>query len=146
MIRVTTRSRYALHALLKLVDAYGAGPIFLGDLSRAAGTSQKYMERIFARLREAGIVRSVRGRSGGYELAKPPEEILLVDVWHALEGPVLPLECLADPRSCPKSSRCVPQSFWAKVAEAVRDVLERTSLAELARQQAYADTAEDAKG
>jgi len=147
MMRVTTRSRYALHALLELANSHGGGPTYLSELCKAAGTSQKYLERIFARLKGAGIVQSSRGRSGGYELAKPPEEVYLIDVWRALEGPVLPLECLADPQSCPKSARCVPQSFWARVASAVADVLERTTLADLAEQAGTElDTAGGAEG
>ena len=139
MLKITTKSRYALHALIELASNYGDEPTYLGRLAEAAGTSQKYLERIFARLKEAGIIESFRGKKGGYILARPPAEIRLIDIWRALEGDVLPLECLAEPDSCPKSDRCVPQKFWARIAEAVSDVLKSTTLEELAMQQGAND-------
>ena len=134
-MKVSTKGRYGVRAILDLAVHGEDGPVFLKDIARRQQLSHRYLERLFAQLRQAGILTTVRGSLGGFRLARPAEAIRMSQVVEALEGPILSVDCVTDPRICPITDSCVPHDLWARVNRAVHSVLETTTLADLVRQE-----------
>ncbi len=97
---VSTRSRYGLRALVGIVRGGWTNPLSLAELAEAEEVSQRYLEQIFIRLREAGIVRGRRGPGGGYVLSRDPSEISLLEVIRALEADFMVTDCSEDSPKC----------------------------------------------
>jgi len=131
-MKLNTKMRYGTRALVALARHYQEGSVSLAEIARAEGLSEKYLESLFAALRSAGLVRSQRGARGGYVLARPPEEVRLREVFDVLEGPEPYAPCTGDPGACPRRDHCATQHVWAKMYDASMQVLESTTLAELA--------------
>jgi Rrf2 family protein len=106
-------------------------PVLLKQLADRQGLSVKYLEQLVGPLRRAGLVRSKRGVSGGFHLARPAEEILLLEVVEAVEGPLSLVDCVMHPSGCPRATRCVTMEVWAEASMAMRQVLSRITLADL---------------
>jgi Rrf2 family protein len=116
-----------------------AAPASLAAVAEAEGLPLSYMEHLVAKLRQAGLVTSVRGAHGGYRLARSPEEIAMLDVVQALEGPIAPMECFHPDREgrvqCSHESdgdrNCATKLLWTRVQGGVTRALAGTTLAEL---------------
>jgi Rrf2 family cysteine metabolism transcriptional repressor len=134
-MRVSTRGRYGLRVMMELAGNHGRGPMLAEAVAKNQGISAKYIHVLVAGLRSAGLVRTVRGPSGGYELARKPDRITALDVVSALEGRSAPVECVADASSCPRADRCAARDVWCDVASAVDGVLAGLTLEELAARQ-----------
>jgi Rrf2 family cysteine metabolism transcriptional repressor len=132
-MKFTLRTEYGLRALIELAARYGSGPVSARTIARAQDIPVRFLEHQLAALHKAGIVASHRGANGGAELARDPAEIRIADVVTALEGPLAPMYCLEphDER-CAQSHQCGLQELWMRVEEAVRNVFEQTSLADIA--------------
>lgn len=128
---LSTKSRYGLRLLVCLARRYGDGLLAVDDLSASEDISGNYIHLLLASLRGSGLVRSVRGRSGGYELSRPPDEISLLEIVTALEGHHLLVECGKQPDLCGRSSSCSTRRVWRKVADAMEDILRNMSLQQL---------------
>ncbi|MDP9346914.1 MAG: Rrf2 family transcriptional regulator [Actinomycetota bacterium] len=122
MISITTKSPYALRALAELARSGGAGPVPIGELARRRNVPVQFLEQLFATLRRAGVLRSQRGVKGGYSFARDPREITVLEIVELLEGPLG-----AD-----------AQGVFEEAAAAARDVLARTSVADVAEREAAA--------
>ncbi len=131
---VSTKAQYGMRALVE-VAMFGGEPVSLKVISQRQFISQQYLEQIFAELRRAGIVESVRGARGGYKLARPVEEIDSLEVVELLEGSVAPVRCIEDSTNCIRTGHCSTESLWRKVDTAVREALKGTSLADLVEQR-----------
>jgi len=138
MIRISTRGRYALRAMVDLAEHGDDGPILRQDISERQGISADYLAQIFRHLQAAGLVEGVKGPGGGYRLSRDPELIRAGDVVQALEGPVAvvacTLPCPDEGPSCNRVDRCVTHLLWRQVSEAVADVLDSVTLQDLADQ------------
>jgi Rrf2 family protein len=132
IMRLNTKMRYGARALVELARRQTSDAVSLGEIANAQGISEKYLETLFASLRAAGLVRSQRGARGGYLLARPAEEITLSDVYAVLEGPEPYAPCTGDPGACPRWELCSTQRVWARMYAASMEVLQHTSLADLA--------------
>ena len=130
-MKLTTKIRYGTRAMLDLALNSGDGPVSLRDVAERQAVSLKYLERLFATLQSAGLVRAVRGPYGGYQLARPPAQITLRDIYEVLEGTVPPVDCIADPGLCGRSETCVTQEVWAEMFHACMDVLDARTLDDL---------------
>jgi Rrf2 family cysteine metabolism transcriptional repressor len=130
-MRISTKIRYGVRAMLELACNYGKGPIELKEIAKRETISLKYLEQVIVPLRMAGLVKSVRGSKGGYSLAKPPSEIFLNDLVEILDGPPNLIECLNDPRSCQKASSCVTRDIWEEVSEAIHRIFHSITLEEM---------------
>ena len=132
MFRVSQRVEVALRALMELAARSGTGFVPAREIAASQGISLRFLEHQLATLHKAGIVESQRGASGGVALARAPEEVCVADVIEALEGPLVPMQCL-EPHddSCANSHRCGLQELWSRVEHAVVDVFTQTSLADL---------------
>ncbi len=119
MISITTKSPYALRALAELGRS-GEGPVPIGDLARRRDIPVQFLEQLFAVLRRAGVLRSQRGVKGGYSFARPPSEITVLDIVELLDG-ALGREATG---------------VFAEAAAAARDVLARTTIADVIEREA----------
>ncbi len=133
-MKLSTRVRYGIRAVLELAENYGRGPIQTRIIAANQDISVKYLEQLLATLRSAGIVRSLRGARGGYVLAKPPNEIMLSDVFVAFEGTVATVECVISRDYCGRSADCMARQIWLEVQQAIMNVLESKTLQDMVEQ------------
>ena len=130
-LRLSTKARYGLRALMSLARHYGEGPVIAKVIAREEDISENYLEQIMELLRRSGIVRSIRGAQGGFSLAKPPEDIKIKEIVDILEGPIHLIDCLSDPEICNRSKECSARTFWKKLEENINKFLESHTLADL---------------
>jgi len=133
-VKLSTKMRYGTRGLVELALHYDQGPLSLADIAEREEISVKYLESLLALLRAGSLVRSVRGAQGGYELSRAPGEITLRDVFEVLEGPEAFVPCTHDHAACSRWPECVTQQVWAQMYGAAMQVLEKTTLADLAEQ------------
>ncbi len=131
-MKLSTRSRYGVRALIELAIEYEKGPLQIKTIAGREKISNKYLEQIVGVLKMAGLVISVRGPKGGYILAKPPQEIKLLDVFELLEGKVTTFDCLVDKSFCTRCGDCLTKNLWLKMQQAIEGVLTSVTLKEMA--------------
>jgi Rrf2 family protein len=117
--------------MLELALAHGAGPVSITKISSRQDISYKYLEQIVKKLREAGLVRSIRGARGGYVLARPPAEITMSHIVTALEGRLSGMTCVDDPDVCHRSGLCASRDVWTHLENQIVRVLDSITLADL---------------
>ena len=110
---------------MALAKKYGEGPVSLKSIAKDYDLSEHYLEQLIAPLRNALLVKSVRGAYGGYMLAKDADKITAGDIIRVLEGPISPVEVLEDEEPAKRD-------LWIKIRDAVKDVLDNTTLEDLA--------------
>lgn len=132
-MKFSTKARYGLRAVLELALRYGEGPVSVKTISEHQDISEAYLEQLMSGLGKAGLVKSQRGAQGGYLLAATPEKTGVGDVIRALEGPIVPVDCVnrTAPLSCDRAEKCVSRIVWARVRDAVDQVLDSLTLADL---------------
>ncbi|OEH84588.1 Rrf2 family transcriptional regulator [Desulfuribacillus stibiiarsenatis] len=137
-MKLSTKGRYGLTLMIDLAINYGEGPVSLKTIAERHDLSDHYLEQLIAPLRNAGLVRSVRGAYGGYVLTKEPTNITAGDVIRVLEGPIGPVECVAETNaaSCDKFDTCVKKNLWTRLRDSIAEVLDSTTLADLAEENA----------
>jgi len=138
-MKLSTRGRYGVRAMLELAMSAGKGPVPLRDLASRQEISAKYLEQLLIPLKSAGLVKSVRGARGGYLLAREPELISLYDVVRSLEGPLAPVECVEDPDYCDRVGGCTVHLVWGEMGKMLVDFLSGMSLADLVERQKEKD-------
>ena len=137
-MRLSTKGRYGVRAMFDLALHSGDGAIALKSVAQREHISEKYLEHLFASLKKAGLIRSVRGAQGGYRLARSPEDITLGDIIRVLEGPIAPTECVVDDdgeEKCERSSDCVMRSIWTDVRDQINGILDDITLAQIVEDQ-----------
>jgi Rrf2 family transcriptional regulator, cysteine metabolism repressor len=137
-MRLSTKGRYGVRAMFDLAMHSGEGAIALKSVAHREHISEKYLEHLFANLKKAGLINSIRGAQGGYRLAKPPEEITLGQIIRVLEGPVSPTECVMDNEGgekCERSSECVMRLIWCRVRDDINDILDSITLQQIVEEQ-----------
>ena len=130
-MKLSSRSRYGLRAILDLALEYGGGPLQIKTIAKREDISSKYLEQLMTILKTAGLVRSLRGPKGGYLLVKPPNEVRLSEVFTVLEGPLVTVECLQHPQFCPRCAECITRQVWAQIQDAMLGVLESITLQDM---------------
>ncbi len=130
-MKLSTRTRYGIRAILELAENYGNGPLQLRVIAHDQGVSVKYLEQLMAMLKAAGIVRSIRGSKGGYILAKQPGQVKVSECFQCLEGSVITTECVEDESFCERTNDCIARQVWTEVQEAVMGVLQSMTLQDL---------------
>ena len=134
-MKISTRGRYGLRALLDLALHQGEGLVLLKDIARREEISLPYLEHLITPLVAAGIVRSSRGPKGGVLLAKSPEEIKLSEVVQLLEGSIALVDCVNDSKVCHRSALCVTRDVWNEMKAAMIQVLDSMTLQDLVERQ-----------
>src|SRR5581483_12309153 len=139
----STKAEYGVRLMVELARQASRGdaatPVSLGSVADGEMLPLSYLEHLVAKLREAGLVTSVRGAHGGYRLARPASEIEMLDVVQALEGPIAPMECFNDMREgrvlCSHESdgdrACATKLLWTRVHGGITKALAGTTLADL---------------
>ncbi|MCJ7777522.1 MAG: Rrf2 family transcriptional regulator [Sedimentisphaerales bacterium] len=130
-MKLSTRTRYGIRAIIELAENYKQGPLQLRNIAQHQEISVKYLEQIVAILKAGGFIRSIRGAKGGYILAKAPNQIKLNDVFDCLEGPVRMVECVGNEDYCARFADCVARQLWQRVSDAIRAVLSSITLQDL---------------
>ena len=113
-MRLSTRALYGMRAVVALARCHGQGSIYLRDIAERERLPGTYLEQLMVPLRKAGIVLGVRGAKGGYTLSRPPEEISVLTVVEALEGPLRLADCPAGGGCCGRPGTCVLKELWAE--------------------------------
>ncbi|TMN21049.1 cysteine metabolism transcriptional regulator CymR [Lentibacillus cibarius] len=127
-MKISTKGRYGLTIMLELARKYGEGPLSLKAIAREKNLSEHYLEQLASPLRNSGLVKSVRGAYGGYVLARDPRDIKAGDIIRVLEGPISPVEGIEDEEPA-------KQALWIRIRDAVKDVLDTTTLEDLRRHE-----------
>ncbi|MBL6985972.1 MAG: Fe-S cluster assembly transcriptional regulator IscR [Methylobacter sp.] len=129
-MRLTTKGRYAVTAMLDLAFHSQIKPVTLTDIAARQTISLSYLEQLFARLRRAGMVKGVRGPGGGYKLCRKTSEINIADIIAAVDEPLDSTKCGGE-ANCQKDQACLTHNLWMGLSEQIRDYLEGISLADL---------------
>ena len=129
-MRLTTKGRYAVTAMLDLALHADCGPISLADISKRQGISLSYLEQLFSRLRQSGLVSSVRGPGGGYRLARSGEEIFVAQIVDAVNESVDATSCGGN-ADCAGGEQCLTHYLWSDLSEQIHSFLNGISLANL---------------
>jgi len=134
-MKISTRGRYALRLMLDLALNSPDQYVTIKSISERQNISNKYLEQIITALSRAGYVKSIRGAQGGYKLARPAEEYTVGMVLRLIEGSLAPVACMDDtPNKCPRSNDCVTLDIWKKLNDAINDVVDNITLADLVNQ------------
>lgn len=123
-MRISTKGRYGLTIIVELGKRYGEGPVPLRKIAEEHTLSEAYLEQLMPLLRNGSLVKSIRGAYGGYKLTKEPCEMTAGEVIRLLEGPIQLVEGL-------EKEQIPQQALWIKISEAVRQVLDTTTIEDL---------------
>ena len=145
-MKFSSRERTGLRAMVELARHFGLGPVPLSQVSTAQGLPLPYLERIAGSLRRAGLLESVRGVRGGYRLARTPDAISVGDIFRAVEGSLMTLDCMREGGCCDREASCATRTVWAGVSARLRETLDSTSLADVLLETSGALPAASQKG
>ncbi|WCN38609.1 cysteine metabolism transcriptional regulator CymR [Aneurinibacillus uraniidurans] len=123
-MKISTKGRYGLTIMMELARRYGEGQMSLKSIAQKHDLSEHYLEQLVAPLRNAGLVKSIRGAYGGYILARVPEEITAGDVIRVLEGPISPVEF-------EEEEDPAKRDLWMRIRDSISEVLDTTTLQDL---------------
>jgi len=135
MIRISTRGRYALRALLDVARHDGQGPVSRQAIAGRQGISAAYVAQLFRHLQAAGLVEGVKGPGGGYRLGREAASITVADVVRAMEGPMALVACVLTRDEERFADGCVTHLLWQRVSDAVADMLGAVTLHDLVEQE-----------
>jgi Rrf2 family iron-sulfur cluster assembly transcriptional regulator len=133
-MRLTTKGRFAVTAMVDLGMRQTHGPVTLAAISERQHISLSYLEQLFGRLRRARLVTSVRGPGGGYNLGRPLRDISVADIIVAVDEPLDATQC-GGKENCHDDRRCMTHDLWARLNEKMYDYLSSVTLADLVDHQ-----------
>ena len=133
-MRLTTKGRFAVTAMIDLAMQNGTGPVTLAEISQRQKISLSYLEQLFAKLRRRALVDSVRGPGGGYCLAKDMGEVSVADIIQAVDEPIDATQC-GGKENCQDDHKCITHDLWAKLNDHILDYLRGVSLKQLVEGQ-----------
>ncbi len=129
-MKLTSKGRYAVTAILDIALNASENPVTLSDISERQHISLSYLEQLFAKLRRHGLVKSVRGPGGGYQLGKPATDISIGMVISAVNENISVTKCLGQ-GNCQYSAECLTHDLWDELSQRIEDFLNEITLAEL---------------
>jgi len=143
MRTISKRTQYGLKAVLNLASHYGEGPVLIASISENEGIPVRFLELILLNLKKRGLLQSKKGKGGGYELSRPPSTVTIGSLIRMMEGPLAPLPCASETafkpcEECPDIEGCGLRIVMRQVRDAMAEVLDRTTLADLLRQMGNA--------
>ncbi len=130
-MKMSTKGRYGLRLMVALAAHYDQGPLCVEPVSKEENISSNYIRVLMGGLKTAGLVRSIRGAKGGYELARDPSTITAFDVVSALEEDMIPVECVSEPCVCLRVDTCPTRHVWCEIAASVENILKGLTLQDL---------------
>jgi len=128
-MKLSTKGRYAVTAMMDLAIHDREGPVTLSDISSCQGISLSYLEQLFAKLRQSGLVEGVRGPGGGYRLGKPSHQISVADIIIAVDENIDNTRCKGN-KDCNKGEKCLTHHLWNDLSERLYDFLDGITLSE----------------
>ena len=131
-MKLSTRTRYAVRAMIELAKHDLNRPLQLKIIAEKQEISIKYLEQLMAVLKSAGLIKSIRGSKGGYVLARVPNQIAINDILLCVEGPISTVECVEDSARCARAADCAAREVWKRVEQAIEDVLKSITLKDVA--------------
>lgn len=132
-MKLSTKGRYGLRAMIDLARYSEEEPVSISSIAARQDISERYLEQLVGLLKRAGLVRSIRGATGGYVLTRSTGEISVGDVLRALEGSLEPVKCAAfySEEGCTASDGCVTKYVWQKINESINETVDHMMLDEL---------------
>jgi len=131
-MRLSTKGRYGLRAMIELAQHYNDGPMSLQQIAENQNLSPKYLHALLTDLKIAGLVHAIRGSHGGFVLAQDPESIAVGQILPALEGSFSLTDCVEDTSVCERSDDCAARDMWIILSGALNDLMAKYTLADLA--------------
>ena len=144
-MRLTTKGRYAVTAMLDLALHHGEGPITLADIAQRQGISLSYLEQLFSRLRKRNLVSSVRGPGGGYTLGREAAQIFVAQVIAAVDENVDTTRC-GGATNCQNNHQCLTHDLWQDLSTRIFEYLNKISLQDLMNRRGVREVAERQEG
>jgi Rrf2 family protein len=143
MTNLSRKARYALRALYALAADEARGPVLIAELAEREKIPRKFLEAILLELKNAGVLRSKKGKGGGYALARPSERITIGEVVRVIDGPLAPIPCASERNfvrceECTDEATCGTRQVMKKVRDAIAAILDTTTLADVRAQIARA--------
>ena len=132
-MKVNTKVRYGLRAILQISDGYGGEPVSISAISETQEISGKYLEQVVGTLRKAGLISSRKGVRGGYSLCRDPKDIDLWEIITALDSHTTLVACVLDPDVCDRSDDCLTRSIWTLLSARMKEFWSSFTLADLIR-------------
>ncbi len=129
-MKLTTKGRYAVTAMLDLALRYDKGAVTLAEIAKRQGISLSYLEQLFAKLRRSGLVDSVRGPGGGYTLAMEPNKISVAEIVVAINENIDATRCGGD-KNCHGDETCLTHQLWEDLSTRIHDFLKGITLGDL---------------
>ncbi|BFH12498.1 Rrf2 family transcriptional regulator [Paenibacillus dendritiformis] len=123
-MKISTKGRYGLTIMMELARSYGEGPTSLKSIAEKNNLSEHYLEQLIAPLRNAGLVKSIRGAYGGYILPESPEQVTAGEIIRVLEGPISPVDFTEEDDPAKRD-------LWLRIRDSIAQVLDSTTLADL---------------
>lgn len=132
-MKLSTKGRYGVKAMFELALHYGEEPVSIKTIADKQSISEYYLEQLFAGLRKAQLIQSIRGAQGGYVLSRPPVEITVADILNVLEGPIEISDCIGDEEmvGCSKINYCATRLLWLKISDSVNQVINSITLQDM---------------
>ncbi len=130
-MQLSTKSEYGLRALLDIALHSNDGLVSLREITWRQDISSSYLEQLMLSLQSAGMVRSIRGRKGGFTLTKPPSEIKVLEVLRSLERTLTLFDCVNNPGICSRQENCATNELWCRLTEAFIRELDAYTLEDL---------------
>ncbi|MBW4055798.1 MAG: Rrf2 family transcriptional regulator [Proteobacteria bacterium] len=134
MMELTRKGEYAIRGIVYLAGKPLDKVCLLSDIAAAVDVPPTFLAKIFQQFSKIGLVKSFRGTGGGFMLGRAPENITLLEVVEAVEGPIVPNRCVAIPANCDRSGACNVHPVWRRVQGEVRGVLNGVTLKELSEE------------
>lgn len=132
-MKLSTKGRYGLRALIDLAIHSEQEPVSISSISARQNISERYLEQLVGKLKKAGMVKSIRGAQGGYQLARDAKEISVGDILRALEGSLDAVECpgLKADQGCEEADFCVTKYVWQKINDSITNAVDEITLEQL---------------
>ena len=135
-MKISTKGRYAMRMLLDLAEHQNCGFIALKDIAKRQNISKKYLEQIILIFNRSGVLKTVRGSQGGYQLAKAPDKYTVGEILRLTEGSLSPVSCVdEDPTECERSGDCAMLPVWKGLSHVINEYLDGITLQDILDQQ-----------
>jgi Rrf2 family protein len=133
---VSSKCYYAIRAIYALAEHSGLEPMKIAEIAERERIPIRFLEVILSQLKGRGFVRSRRGADGGYFLARPADSLTIGEIMRSIDGPIAPVDCVSQtqPKECAFHGACHFYGFWGRVRQAISDVVDQTTFADLIRE------------
>jgi len=131
-MKLSTKGRYGVKAMVDLAIHYGGEPISIKSISERQKVSEYYLEQLFSALRKAELIKSIRGAQGGYVLNRDPKDITVADIMYVLEGPIEISDCLEE-GACSNKECCATRILWERIKNSLDNIMQSTTLGDMVK-------------